>query len=138
MSIDALTVREIMSRDTFHVYPDTRIDDCARQLAARKLSGAPVTDHYDNLIGFVSEQDLLEPLMQAVYYCNRPKEVSSVMSQDVLSLTPKQQVMQIAKVMTENKPKIYPVVEEGRLVGIVTRRHVTLALLQGQDTCVPV
>lgn len=138
MSIEALTVRDIMSRDTFHVYPHTRIDDCARQLAAHKLSGAPVTDQYDNLIGFVSEQDLLEPLMQAVYYCNRPKEVASVMSQDVLSLTKKQQVMQVAKVMIDNKPKIYPVVEEGRLVGIVTRRQITLALLQGQDSCVPV
>ncbi len=138
MSFDALTVRDIMSRDTFHVYPTTRIDDCARQLAAHKLSGAPVTDRYDNLIGFISEQDLLEPLMQAVYYCHSAKDISSLMSEDVLYLTPSQQIMQVAKLMTDNKPKIYPVVEDGRLIGIVNRRQVMTALLQGQEHCVPV
>lgn len=127
-----------MSRDTFHVYPNTSIDDCARNLAARKLSGAPVTDKYDKLIGFVSEQDLLEPLMQSVYYCHSPSNIASVMREDVLFVSPSNQVMQVAKLMMEDKPKIFPVVEDGRLVGIITRRQVTSALLRAQDTCTPV
>ncbi len=138
MKLESLCVQDIMSHDTFHVYPTTRIDDCAEQLARHKLSGAPVTDQYDHVIGFVSEQDLLEPLSQAVYYCHQPKNVESVMRSNVLTVTPTMQVMQIAKLMMEDKPKIFPVVEEGRLVGVITRRLVTQALLQGQKQCVPV
>lgn len=138
MKLDALCVRDIMSRDTFHVFPTTAIDECARQLAAHKLSGAPVTDHYGRLIGFVSEQDLLSPLSQAAYHCDGVGSVAKVMSENVLSVAPSQQVMQVVNLMTTDKPKIYPVVEEGRLIGVITRRLVLRALLQAQQSCVPV
>lgn len=138
MKLDALCVRDVMSRDTFHVYPNTAIDDCAEQLARHKLSGAPVTDRYDHVIGFVSEQDLLEPLSQAVYYCHQPGDVESVMRHDVLTVSPTMQVMQIAKLMMEDKPKVFPVVEEGRLIGVITRRLIMKNLLQAQRSCVPV
>lgn len=138
MKFDALCVRDVMSRNTFHVYPNTRIDDCAEQLARHKLSGAPVTDRYDHVIGFVSEQDLIEPLSQAVYYCNQPGNVESVMREDVLTVSPTMQVLQVAKLMMEDKPKIFPVVEDGRLIGVITRRLVTQTLLQAQRSCVPV
>lgn len=138
MKLDALCVRDIMSRDTFHVIPTTPIDECARQLAAHKLSGAPVTDAYGHLIGFVSEQDLLLPLSQSAYHCDSPGSVAKVMSEDVLFVTPNQQVMQIAKLMMDTKPKMYPVIEEGRLIGIITRRLVMRALLHAQQSCVPV
>lgn len=138
MKLDSLCVRDIMSRDTFHVYPTTSIDECAQQLAHHKLSGAPVTDHYDRLIGFVSEQDLLGPLSQSAYHCDNLGQVEKVMREDVLFVTPSQQVMQVAKLMMENKPKIFPVVEDDHLVGIITRRLVMRALLQAQQSCTPV
>lgn len=138
MKFDALCVRDVMSRDTFHVYPNTQIDDCAAQLALHKLSGAPVTDRYDHVIGFVSEQDLLEPLSQAVYYCHQPGSVENVMREDVLTVSPNMQVMQVAKLMMEDKPKIFPVVEDGRLIGVITRRLVMKTLLQAHRSCVPV
>ncbi|MBM6551002.1 CBS domain-containing protein [Marinomonas ostreistagni] len=138
MKLDALCVRDIMSHDTFHVQPTTAADECARQLALHKLSGAPVTDQYGRLIGFVSEQDLLGPLSQSAYHCDSPGSVAKVMSEDVLFVTPDQQVMQVVNLMMGSKPKIYPVVEEGRLIGIVTRRLVMRALLQAQQTCTPV
>ncbi len=138
MKFDVLCVRDVMSRDTFHVYSNTRIDDCAEQLARHKLSGAPVTDRYDHVIGFVSEQDLLEPLSQAVYYCHSLADVESVMHEQVLSVSPSMQVMQVAKLMMEDKPKIFPVVEDGRLIGVITRRIVMQTLLKAQKTCIPV
>ena len=138
MKLDTLCVRDIMSRDTFHVYATTTIDECARQLAAHKLSGAPVTDPYGHLIGFVSEQDLLSPLSQAAYHCDGVGSIAKIMTQEVVSVSPNQQVMQIVNLMAKDKPKIYPVVEEGRLIGVITRRLVIRALLQAQKSCMPV
>ncbi|MGB2065566.1 MAG: CBS domain-containing protein, partial [Marinomonas gallaica] len=62
----------------------------------------------------------------------------SVMHEQVLSVSPSMQVMQVAKLMMEDKPKIFPVVEDGRLIGVITRRIVTQTLLKAQKTCIPV
>lgn len=134
----ALLVKDVMSRDTFFVHPNTSITQCVLGLAQHKLSGAPVADGHGKLIGFVSEQDMLPALVQSVYYSDEPKRVDSVMQHEVLSVGPEEHVLQIAKMMMEAKPKVYPVVEDGRLIGIITRRQVTTALIHSQEKCVPV
>jgi CBS domain-containing protein len=51
------------------------------------------------------------------------------MRNDVLSVTPNKSITDLAQEMLGAKPKIYPVVEQQRLVGIVTRRDILMALL---------
>ncbi|TPE54050.1 CBS domain-containing protein [Maribrevibacterium harenarium] len=137
MSIDALTVRDVMSWDKFYVHPETSIHDCAHALAEHKLPGLPVADQHGRLVGFVSEQDLLPALLQAVYYGQRAGRVDSVMQKKTAAISPELQVMQVAKMMLEQKPKVYPVVEDDRLVGIITRSHITKALLRTHEHTSP-
>lgn len=138
MKTGTLFVRDIMSRDAYYVYPDTSIIDCVKGLTQRRLPGAPVADKRGHLIGFVSEQDILPALMQSAYYSEEPKDVSSVMQTNVLSVSPNDHIMEIAKMMAEPKPKVYPVVQEGRIIGIITRYHITKALLADLEIAVPV
>lgn len=138
MATDALLVKDIMSKDTFFVHPETSITQCVMSLAQRKLTGAPVADQHGNLIGFVSEQDMLPSLVQSAYYCDEPNRVESVMRHDVLTVGPNHHVLQVAKLMMEAKPKVYPVVEGNRLIGVITRHQVVKALIHSQEKCVPV
>ncbi|MBJ7554605.1 CBS domain-containing protein [Marinomonas spartinae] len=138
MKEKTLLVKDVMSRGAFFVHPETSITQCVLGLAQHKLSGAPVADNYGQLIGFVSEQDMLPSLVQSAYYCDEPRRVGDVMQSEVLTVNPNDHVLQVAKLMVEAKPKIYPVIEDNRLIGIITRRQVTKALIHSQEKCVPV
>ena len=56
------------------------------------------------------------------------------MRHEVLTVTPNKSVTDLAQEMQGQKPKVYPVVEQERLVGIVTRRDVVGAILQMRST----
>ncbi|RUR40923.1 CBS domain-containing protein [Vreelandella populi] len=123
------TVRDIMSRDCYRVSPATSITNLAQGLALHRLPGAPVVDSSDRLIGFISEQDVIGRVLDCLYHDHETPLVHELMRQEVLTTTPNKCVTDLAQEMMGNKPKVYPVVEQQRLVGIVTRRDILLALL---------
>ena len=57
------------------------------------------------------------------------------MRSEVLSVGPDENVLDLAKTMTDNKPKSYPVVENGKLLGLIERKAVLAALHQQQQQC---
>jgi len=124
------TVRDIMSRDSYRVSPDTSITTLAQGLALHRLPGAPVVDKADRLIGFISEQDVMGKVLDSIYNDGEAPLVKELMQESVLSVTPTKSITDLAQEMLGAKPKIYPVVEQNRLVGIVTRRDILIALLQ--------
>ncbi|MCK2182476.1 CBS domain-containing protein [Halomonas getboli] len=123
-------VREIMSRDCYRVTGKTSATTLAQGLALHRLPGAPVVDERDHLIGFISEQDVLGKLLESAYLDDEPPLVSELMRNEVLSVAPSKSITDLAQEMLGAKPKIYPVTEQGRLVGIVTRRDVLNAILR--------
>lgn len=123
------TVREIMSHDCFRVTGATSVTTLATGLALHRLPGAPVVDEHDHLIGFISEQDVLGKLLDSAYYGDEPALVRDLMRHQVLTVTPNKSITDLAQEMLGTKPKVYPVVEQERLVGIVTRRDILSALL---------
>ncbi|WP_290786111.1 CBS domain-containing protein [Halomonas sp.] len=123
------TVREIMSRDCYRVTGKTSVSTLAEGLSLHRLPGVPVVDERDHLIGFISEQDVLGKVLESTYLNDEPPLVSELMRQEVLTVTPNKSLTDLAQEMLSNKPKVYPVVEQERLVGIVTRRDVLNAIL---------
>ncbi len=123
------TVREIMSRDCYRVTGKTSVSTLAEGLSLHRLPGVPVVDERDHLIGFISEQDVLGKVLESTYLNDEPPLVSELMRKEVLTVTPNKSLTDLAQEMLSNKPKVYPVVEQERLVGIVTRRDVLNAIL---------
>ncbi|RUR28607.1 CBS domain-containing protein [Vreelandella andesensis] len=123
------TVRDVMSRDCYRVTGLTSITNLAQGLALHRLPGAPVVDASDRLIGFISEQDVMGSVLDSIYNDHEAPLVRELMRQDVLTTTPNKSISDLAQEMLGAKPKIYPVVEQQRLVGIVTRRDILMALL---------
>ncbi|PFG45897.1 CBS domain protein [Vibrio sp. ES.051] len=91
--------------------------------------GGPVIDENKKVVGFLSEQDLLDKLVKASYYCQDTHTVEECMHDDVLSVSPEMSIIELADMMKVGKPKMYPVVDDkGKLVGVITRRDVLRAI----------
>lgn len=122
-------VRDIMSRDCYRVSPEASITTLAKGLALHRLPGAPVVDASDRLIGFISEQDVLGRVLDSIYHDHEAPLVKEMMRHEVLCVSPNKCITDLAQEMRGQKPKVYPVVEQQRLIGIVTRRDILIALL---------
>ncbi|TDV94534.1 CBS domain protein [Halomonas alkaliantarctica] len=122
-------VRDIMSLDCYRVSPNASITTLAKGLALHRLPGAPVVDESDRLIGFISEQDVMGRVLDSIYHDDEAPLVKEMMRHEVLSVSPNKSITDLAQEMLGPKPKVYPVVEQQRLIGIVTRRDILVALL---------
>lgn len=97
--------------------------------------GGPVVDDIGQLIGFVSEHDLLEKLVKVSYVCQDSYVVGDCMSTEVVSVDPNMLIIELAGMMKIGKPKVYPVVEEGRVIGLINRRAILKAINQNLKAC---
>ncbi|HCR98105.1 MULTISPECIES: CBS domain-containing protein [Halomonas] len=122
-------VRDIMSKDCYRVSPSTSITTLSQGLALHRLPGVPVVDMADRLIGYISEKDVLGRVLDCLYHDHESPLVGELMREEVLTTTPNKSITDLAQEMLGDKPKVYPVVEQQRLVGIVTRRDILMALL---------
>lgn len=127
-----MKVTEIMSLPVITVAPGTAIKDAARLLVEHQISALPVLDSHGELVGIVSEADLLpletrpDPRSQATPL--RPtagstaQTVAEVMTRHVLVVEADSEVSQAAKIMLEAGVKRVPVIKGRRVIGIVSRR----------------
>ncbi|AOT09978.1 CBS domain-containing protein [Pseudoalteromonas luteoviolacea] len=128
-------ISDIMSGQFPNITPDTEITDAIEQLHKFGLFGAPVQDSQGKLIGFISEQQLLAPLLQSSYFCDGANQVAELMSTDTLSVTQETTIVDLATQMQQNKPKIYPVLEDEKVIAIVTRSQIIAALKDNYLSC---
>jgi CBS domain-containing protein len=90
--------------------------------------GLPVVDGNGKVLGFLSEHDCLRYLISSSYYLDDRICVSDIMYRQPLTVSPKETLMQLAERMEGGKPKVYPVCDEGKLIGVVTRKEAMRAL----------
>jgi CBS domain-containing protein len=141
-----MLVRDIMSSPVITVAPETSIQDVARTMRDHHISGVPVVDADGKMIGIITEVDLIsrhapaqEPhyisLLWAVIplriddYARYKEQVRQIlatnaeqlMSRKLATIHPDDPVERAAQLMVKPGHSSLPVVEDGRLVGIVTR-----------------
>jgi len=139
-----LKVKEIMTKDVVTVTKETTVMELARIFAERHISSLPVLDSAGNLSGIVTETDLVEQdkslhiptvisIFDWVIYLESDKKfekelkkmtgrtVGDIYSADVVSVSPEATVADVADIFSSRKITAVPVVDEGRLVGIVAR-----------------
>jgi len=109
--------------------PDQPIQDVISIIVAKKISGAPVLDDQNHMVGMISEKDCLRLIVDQAYH-NLPAEtrkVSDYMTVKVQSLSPKTNVVEAAIQFLNSPIRRFPIVENGRLIGQVSRRHILKA-----------
>lgn len=105
-------VSEIMTRSVTTIEAESTVADAARLLSSRRFTGLPVVNADGLLVGIVSEMDIL---------MKSGRRVADIMSTDVVSITESHGVEEVARLMNQLHIRRLPVLQSGRLVGIVTR-----------------
>ena len=113
---------EIMTRPPIAVREDVTIDAIMRVLVRRKISGVLVVTADGVLSGVVSERDVM--LQHSMV-----TSATDVMTIDVITAAPEAPVDDLARTLLENGIKRIPIVQDGRPIGIVSRRDILLAKL---------
>jgi CBS domain-containing protein len=136
------TARDIMTTVLLTVTPDTTVGELGRLFLDKGISGAPVLDAEGRLFGIVTENDLIRqnrrfhiPTVVRLFDAFIPLEgstsieeeirqmsaskVSDICTRQVITVGPEASLQDIATIMFEKKIHLIPVLQEGKLVGIV-------------------
>jgi CBS domain-containing protein len=144
---------DVMTTHLVTVLPDVGIKEVARTLVQNGISAVPVVDKAGNLLGIVSEGDLMhraeiktiEPRswwlalfgadrdIAAAYVKSHSQRARDVMTPDVVTITPETELSAIARLFEKHHIKRVPVLDHGRLVGIVSRANLVQAIAMTSD-----
>nr|WP_257585815.1 MULTISPECIES: CBS domain-containing protein [unclassified Streptomyces] len=128
------TIGEVMTDDVVTVSETTPSTDVARLLDRHGISGLPVIDRDDKVLGVVSASDLVRERAARWPDGADASPVREVMSTPAVTVHPEQRVPDAARLMERRGVERLPVVdEEDRLIGIVTRRDLLRVFLRGDD-----
>lgn len=148
-----MKARDIMTAHIISVGPDTTVDAVANTLISNGISAVPVIDVACHLVGIVSEGDLLrrselgtqvrrpwwlafltsEATLAAEFSKSRAVKVSDIMTREVLTVTPETPVADIARLLEKHGIKRVPVVDDGIVVGVVSRANLVQALASARS-----
>ncbi len=123
-----ILVRDYMKPVTHTFIASTSVEEVVKTLMKQHLVGAPVVDEQRKLIGFITEKDCIKEMLNDSYYSQNHQVASDIMRPSPLSVSPDTDILELAEQMMGNRPKMYPVVEDGEIIGIITRADVLKAL----------
>lgn len=118
-----MNAKDIMTRDIITVSPTMNVKNLAMALIKNQISGAPVAGKNGKIVGVVSEADII---------AKKGKDVRSIMSKKVVSVSEDTSVEEIARLMTAHAIKRVPVMKDGAIVGVVSRADIISAIAQGE------
>ena len=139
-----MKVRDLMTLNPIRITPETAVAEIARILTEHRINGVPVANIEGRLIGIVTEGDLvhrgaderLEPresiwkenFYRSVFFRHKPetdkaegRTAEQVMTREVLTVAPDSDVTVVARLMAYHNIKSLPVIENERLIGIISR-----------------
>jgi CBS domain-containing protein len=139
-----MRARDVMSSPVYTVRPDATVESAAELMTSRSVTALPVVDEAGTLAGMVAESDLLwhrvpsDPTAHVRRFpdsepANRPATVREVMSPYPLTTYPEADLAEVAEVMLQNDVRSMPVLDDGGLVGIISRRDIMRAVVRGDD-----
>jgi CBS domain-containing protein len=117
-----------MATELVTLHPDTEILRAVNTLLANDIAGAPVVDEQGSLVGILTEKDCMRVVLNAGYHSEYGGQVSEYMSKDVETIAADESIVDAAKLFFGERFHRYPVVENDRLVGQLSRRDVMRAL----------
>ena len=126
----AAKARDYISRHLITLTPDMEVMHAIGILVERQISGAPVLDHTGNLIGMLSEKDCMRVALSAGYYGEWGGRVAEYMRAPVATIDAEMPIIEVAQLFAEREYRRYPVLEDARLVGQISRSDVLRALQQ--------
>lgn len=125
-------VSDFMTKDLITFKAEQSIEDVVNILIKHKISGGPVVNDKNELIGIISEGDCIKQISDSQYY-NMPMENNSIekhMATNVETIDGNLNVFDAAKQFLDSKRRRFPIVEEGKLVGQISQKDILKAAMQ--------
>ena len=128
--LDAVSVRDYMvSADKLvKLSPHTEVMAAINQLVKHHISGAPVVDAEGAVVGMLSEMDCMQVGLIAAEDTCVAGPVSQFMKTNVVAVSPDDSLTQLAQLFLSKPFRRYPVMENGKLVGQISRSDVLKAI----------
>lgn len=146
-------VGDIMTRDVIKVLPGALVSDVAKLMSEHNISGLPVVDAQDHVLGVITEMDMIVRntrfklpnfivILDAIIYFEMPHHfqerlehmlgtrAEEVMSEPAVTITPDATIEDLAELMVNQRKNPIPVVENNRLVGIISRSDIIRLMAQ--------
>lgn len=123
--------RDIMKRNLITLSPEDTFFEAIRTFLEHRISGAPVIDDAGHLVGTCSELDCLKVLAAGEYYRDDHQEEGTVrgfMRTDFQSVEPTVDIYTLARAFVTHNVRRLPVLEQGELIGQISRRDVLEAM----------
>jgi len=125
-------VSDYMTRKLITFRSDEKIEKVIDALIKYRISGAPVVNDKNELIGIISEGDCIKHISESRYY-NMPadnKTVESHMIKNVDTIDGDMNIFDAANKFLESKHRRFPIVENGKLVGQISQKDILKAALK--------
>lgn len=121
-------VSDYMARELITLTPEMEINHAMNILLDNRLSGAPVIDLAGSLVGVLSKKDCLKAALEASYYRDWGETVANYMATDVQTIPAGTDVLAAATLFLKSVFRRFPVMENGRLVGQISRADILQAM----------
>ncbi len=148
-----MIAKELMTTDVIIVSPEQTVKEIAKVLTENKISGVPVVED-EQLVGIVSEGDLITRdkklhfpnyvyFLDSIFYLESLEKfeedfkkmvgikAEDVMTTDVITVSPDTSIEDIATILTEDGVNRVPVLEDDKLIGIVSRGDIVRCMSEG-------
>ena len=124
----SMLVRDHMSKKVITLDPEMEILRAGHTLVSNDISGAPVLDKHGVLVGILTERDCMRVVIQAGYHGAPGGLVRDHMSVNPQFVGPEESILELARLFLDGRFHRYPVLANGHLVGVISRRDVMRAM----------
>ncbi|MCH9659670.1 MAG: CBS domain-containing protein [Bacteroidetes bacterium] len=131
-STENIKVSDYMSTNLTTFRPDQSVMEVMTTLIKKKISGGPVINEHNELVGIISEGDCMKQISNSRYY-NQPMEdvkVEEHMATEVETIDGDMNVFDAADRFLSSRRRRFPIVQEGKLVGLISQKDVLKAALE--------
>jgi CBS domain-containing protein len=123
-------IADIMTRDLVTFAPELEINHAVSRLLTHRISGAPVVDNRGGLLGVLTVKDCFKAVLSASYYEGWGGVVSDYMSSPATTIEANLDIVSAAERFLTSPYRRFPVIEGGRLVGVISRFDVLRAFYE--------
>jgi CBS-domain-containing membrane protein len=148
-----MLAKDIMTREVISVRADEKVENAARIMLDNKISGIPVVDEHNHVVGMITEKDLMVKaselkvpfyltLFDSIIFLENPirfnnnlkkytaSDVEAAMTGKVYTVEEGTPVSDIVNIMQKHRINRVPVLRHGKLVGIISRNDILKAMVE--------
>ena len=127
-----IKVKDYMTTNLITFRPDQAVEEVIDSLIKHRISGGPVVNDKNELIGIISEGDCIKQISESRYY-NMPMEkccIDKYMAKEVDTIDGNMNIFDAATKFLQSKHRRFPIIENGKLVGQISQKDVLKAALE--------